>query len=666
MDGAIARLHSPEAIAGPRSVDVSHDEKTPAHAPLPPLTPAELQTKMKLIGSIKVMRNKYPYLALPEHELYPRILACDEAIQDHELDRACDLLVRVEEEVEQEAATLEAAFDLFRPPGKTELTEKEIGIMLEYLGFPATSADVDKLLKALDADGDRRLNLVEFQLYVGRMGGSFRLFEMRRKQMAAKTGLEHGKDSVTDREHALEERQILKQAGIGEGAQAYWRLVVPHSEFREAALLVDCQQKALRHIRALAKSNHEQALPKLQNRMLSLKFEDSHLWMTLAFIRELAPIIVHLNLTKMIPFLEKDTHYRNQFETQTSGGLLKPSVREKWERNLFGGTYEKAKGFERCKYGVLNVMNDHRGVVKCHQYGDSYIVLKDTRLRCTLSPEDSANLKAERLAVLDYYAHVLVEYSDAELEETVKVATSGEAAMLGDSSRVGAMKYKETQIHGEICYARHVERLVASVKHRSNPDEKGRLEAICRQYGWTLSWMDEERTRMQKEEREHFGAEAWLQKLEVLMAKSAVPDAAGGVPPGKCKKGCGRDIAPGLTKSGKPYDTCCRGCVMGFGHDMRCGNKALSAPGMCINGCGKPAADDFMISGRAYTTCCRSCKRGTHDNCCGQPASNSNIEPGLCRMGCSKPVAKAKDGKKYDTCCRGCVRGLAHSAECGK
>ena len=31
-------------------------------------------------------------------------------------------------------------------------------------------------------------------------------------------------------------------------------------------------------------------------------------------------------------FFVKDTHYRNQFETKTSGGLLKTSAREKWER----------------------------------------------------------------------------------------------------------------------------------------------------------------------------------------------------------------------------------------------------------------------------------------------------------------------------------------------
>ena len=36
-----------------------------------------------------------------------------------------------------------------------------------------------------------------------------------------------------------------------------------------------------------------------------------------------------------------------------------------------------SQGHDRCKYGVLNAMNDHRGVVKCAQYGGSYLVLKD-------------------------------------------------------------------------------------------------------------------------------------------------------------------------------------------------------------------------------------------------------------------------------------------------
>lgn len=49
---------------------------------------------------------------------------------------------------------------------------------------------------------------------------------------------------------------------------------------------------------------------------------------------------------------------------------------EGWEKELFGGCYDEAKPFERCKYGALSVMNDYRGVLSAYQYGDSYLVLR--------------------------------------------------------------------------------------------------------------------------------------------------------------------------------------------------------------------------------------------------------------------------------------------------
>merc|ERR1719223_2457987 len=142
-------------------------------------------------------------------------------------------------------------------------------------------------------------------------------------------------------------------------------------------------------------------------------------------------------------------------------------------------------------------MNDSRGVVRCNNYGDSYLVLKDVRLRCTCSPEDSAAMNADSLAVLDYYAHVLNEYSDDELIETLRVASSTRAALLGDSQKVGLMKYKEAQVHGPILFDQHVERLVADNRHKSNGR---RLQAICRKHGWAFSWKDDERVRMEKED----------------------------------------------------------------------------------------------------------------------------------------------------------------------
>lgn len=597
-----------------------------------------------------------PYLGSENHQLHDSVRRVRAAIETGDSDPD-DLLDRLEKEIQAEEEALARAFKLFDNSGCNELTRSDIKNMNRYLGFPAEETDLDQIMQAIDVDSSGTITFQEFETYVGRVGGTARLFEERQKRVTEKIGA-HGVGNVDTEAVGV----ALQQAGIDREAQAYWKMVAPLSEFEEAARLVKCQQDAVATIRRLAKKNHQDALPTLQARVHKLGFPDDGLWLALAWIRELAPIIVHVNLDKMLTFMVQDTHYRNQFETKTSGGLLKPDVRKKWERDLFGGCYEKASGFERPKYGVQNVMNDHRGVVKCAQYGDSYIILKDARLRCTFSPEDSANLKAEKLAVLDFYAHVLNEYSDAELTETLKVANSADAAVLGDSSSVGKMKYKEAQIHGEVAFSKHVERLVVHTRHRGS-DMEGRIKNMCAQHGFEFSWMDEEQARMRAESMHKLGGAAWQERLQQLQEGPGDIE----VPEGFCKVGCGRRVAPGVTRAGRSFSTCCRGCILGFGHDRLCGHIDPSkvGPGLCRNGCGLKVARGVDAKGRPLTTCCRGCALGMgHDATCQKDLGPAMV--GFCKMGCGRPVAPGTtaSGRPFDTCCRECARGKGHSASC--
>jgi len=585
-----------------------------------------------------------------------------------------DLLQRLDAQAQAEDKTLEAAFSRFDHSKKGQLSRKDVEHMSKYLGFPHAKADIDKLMDAIDKDKSGKVKKNEFFDYVRKMGGTEKLFEERRRRITEAGGFSEG-----DPEEA---KLAIKEAGIDEEAQAYWRLVVSPTEFQEAGKLTSCQKKAVALIRKLAKTNHERDLPKVQKRITGLRddrgqpFKEEHLWMTLAWIRELAPVIVHVNMDKMLQFMEKDSHYRNQFETASSGGLLKPAVREKWERDLFGGAYDKATGFERPKYGVLNVMNDYRGVVKCKQYGDSYVILKDARLRCTFSPEDSANLKSERLAVLDFYAHVLNEYSDDELRETLKVANSAEAAVLGDSDRVGNMKYKEAQIHGEVCFAKHVDRLVVNEKHKIHKEMGERIERMCKKHGWNWGWRDAERKRMKEQSCAAMEPKTFEERLKLLQESDVV------VEEGFCKVGCGRRVQPGVTRANRPFDTCCKGCVMGFGHDLLCGKVDPSkvGPGLCKHGCGRKVAPGRDPAGRPLDTCCKACAEGArrgevgvHDETCGQavssfaPSDRGAQERPVCRTpGCSRLVAPGKQasGRPWANCCRGCATGGEHSATC--
>jgi len=71
-------------------------------------------------------------------------------------------------------------------------------------------------------------------------------------------------------------------------------------------------------------------------------------------------------------------------------------ARHQWEDKLFGGHYNHAKPFERCKYGVLNIHNDPNGVASCAGYGLSFMVLKEVRLRTTFVSMDSAGIAGQK------------------------------------------------------------------------------------------------------------------------------------------------------------------------------------------------------------------------------------------------------------------------------
>jgi len=66
----------------------------------------------------------------------------------------------------------------------------------------------------------------------------------------------------------------------------------------------------------------------------------------------------------------------------------------------------------------------------------------------------------------------------------------------------------------------------------------------------------------------------------VLEASSSLP----------CKFGCGKPAAPGTTRKGNPFDTCCRACALNKGigvHDGTCGGACGSTPAKSRQACKK-------------------------------------------------------------------------------
>lgn len=104
------------------------------------------------------------------------------------------------------------------------------------------------------------------------------------------------------------------------------------------------------------------------------------------YIAEEAPIIIHFNMSRSIHAYLLDHRYRNLFETNTSGGSKSRVNRIKWEGYLFDERYSFAEDEERIKYGVMNFVNDVKGIKSCSGYGSSFMVLnKNVRRRCTIT-----------------------------------------------------------------------------------------------------------------------------------------------------------------------------------------------------------------------------------------------------------------------------------------
>ena len=103
-------------------------------------------------------------------------------------------------------------------------------------------------------------------------------------------------------------------------------------------------------------------------------------------------------------------------------------------------------------------------------YGNCYLVLKEeVRYRTTFASMDSGDLATRissgapgvgrSLATCEHYAHVLLEYTDADLGKVLRLLQEGVLQSLGVASVAGS-SYKEAQVHGEVRLDRDVEALV--------------------------------------------------------------------------------------------------------------------------------------------------------------------------------------------------------------
>merc|ERR1719203_1465521 len=114
-----------------------------------------------------------------------------------------------------------------------------------------------------------------------------------------------------------------------------------------------------------------------------------------------------------------------------------------------------------------------------------------------------------------------MEYSDKELAETLRVAKGGDE-QVGDSDAVIEKwgKYKEVQIHGEINFKKHIERLV--VPDRLKPKEAW-VRKVAKAHGWKVTWMKDMQTELkQRAGGREMDQKTWKDKLQCLQKEEEV------------------------------------------------------------------------------------------------------------------------------------------------
>ena len=299
-------------------------------------------------------------------------------------------------------------------------------------------------------------------------------------------GLAH---QLHEQERQQRDFQSALQLCNGDGEQAR-RLLCEPLELGALNRLNASQRAALHHVACEAQRACESVLPQLESKFARHGFPSGHLERTLRYIRDSAPIIIHVDCAKVLPFLESDSHYRNLFETSTSGGTADTVLRAQWEDRLFNRAYQGSAAHDRVKYGVLNVVQDAAGVRACAQYGTSFLVLKEVRLRTTFSDQDTSNV-AGVVASCQYYAHVLDKYNEQELRAVVDVACGSRPFGCATPASGSIGNYKEVQVHGPIRLDRHVDCIYVSAADAGVAGARSRLQRVCEKHGFNVIYMDE-------------------------------------------------------------------------------------------------------------------------------------------------------------------------------
>lgn len=236
-------------------------------------------------------------------------------------------------------------------------------------------------------------------------------------------------------------------------------------------LLLPIQIKALQYIQTNSKHLYD-TMGDIIRTKLDLSHEDYN---TLLINFNACVQLINFHSAHLTHF-EKDTYYRNRFETNSSSGTMCIQSRKRWENNMFNSIYNSAKPHERCKYGILNIKKELY-VMDAAIYGESYFILKpEVKYRSTLTFNDSST--GGKTYSFEHPHHFFLSLPKAIIRAIIDQKQT--SAVLG-------AYYIETQIHGDVIFNRDILAMVADDKHIAT-DMENNMRSFCEKNNILFQW----------------------------------------------------------------------------------------------------------------------------------------------------------------------------------
>lgn len=311
--------------------------------------------------------------------------------------------------------------------------------------------------------------------------------------------------------------------------------------------LLDCQQKAIAHLRAEAISLKPTAMGNLNNVLRMSNLSSYSLDLILASIRQHARVTLHFHPDRPVGShtvargLLEDGIYKSQFETGISNGSVSAhhgGARDAWEHSLFNGAYhvDGVEPAHRPKYGALDLMRNSDGPAP--RFGSCFFVLKpEVSARSTFTMGGSEAGPKYLGTIDEFHAIMAALFEECFTRDFVlgvgnirpvllmeRILELG-TALKNPSDRSPSRNldyFVEAQVHGEVLLGRDIEKLVVDSSF-CDTDIARDLEALSAKYKFPLQWRQGSRLKTRDVPVDFRGPT--MPSLAVRVAKDDIVDA---------------------------------------------------------------------------------------------------------------------------------------------